>query len=111
MGQHELHQRPVSGSAQLDSSRCRQGGARIDADLFCLRRLASILLCYGRADRAKDQRSYWAVYSSGFCRVDCVGGKNFSILEVNPVARIDASDYGVDVPCAIIKYAKELCIE
>ena len=51
------------------------------------------------------------VYSSGFCRVDCVGGKNFSILEVNPVARIDASDYGIDVPCAIIKYAKELCIE
>lgn len=30
---------------------------------------------------------------------------------VNPVARIDASDYGIDVPCAIIKYAKELCIE
>ena len=27
-----------------------------------------------------------------------MGGKNFSILEVNPVARIDASDYGVDVP-------------
>lgn len=40
-----------------------------------------------------------------------MGGKNFSILEVNPVARIDASDYGIDVPCAIMKYTKELCIE
>lgn len=49
-----------------------------------------------------------AVYSSGFCRVDCVGGKNFSILEVNPVARIDASDYGIDVPSGIIRYAQEL---
>ena len=76
MGQYELQQRSVGGSAQLDSSRRRQGGARIDADLFCL-----------------------------------IGGKNFSILEVNPVARIDASDYGIDVPCAIIKHAKELCIE
>ena len=76
MGQHELQQRSIGGSAQFDSSRCRQGSARIDADLFCL-----------------------------------MGGKNFSILEVNPVAMIDASDYGIDVPCAIIKYAKELCIE
>lgn len=40
-----------------------------------------------------------------------MGGKNFSILEVNLAARIDASDYGIDVPCAIIKYAKELCVE
>ena len=40
-----------------------------------------------------------------------MGGKNFSILEVNPVVRIDASDYGIDVPCASIKYAKELCFE
>ena len=40
-----------------------------------------------------------------------MGGENFSILEVNPVARIDASDYGIDVPCAIIKCTKELCIE
>ena len=76
MGQYELQQRSIGGSAQPNSPRCRQSSARIDADLFCL-----------------------------------MGGKNFSILEVNPVARIDASDYGVDVPCAIIKYAKELCIE
>ena len=40
-----------------------------------------------------------------------MGGKNFSILEVNPVVRIGTSDYGIDVPCTIIKYAKELCIE
>mgnify|MGYP001744038270 FL=1 len=40
-----------------------------------------------------------------------MSGKNFSIFEVNPVAMIDASDYGIDVPCAIIKYAKELCVE
>lgn len=40
-----------------------------------------------------------------------MGGKNFSILEVNLAARIDALDYGIDVPCAIIKYAKELCVE
>ena len=40
-----------------------------------------------------------------------MGSENFSILEVNPAARIDASDYGIDVPCAIIKYAKELCVE
>ena len=40
-----------------------------------------------------------------------MGDENFLILEVNPVARIDASDYGIDVPCAIIKYAKELCVE
>lgn len=40
-----------------------------------------------------------------------MGDKNFSILEVNPVARIDVSDYGIDVPCAIIKHAKELCVE
>lgn len=52
-----------------------------------------------------------AVYSSGFCRVDCVGGKNFSILEVNPVARIDALDYGIDVPSSLIKYARNLCYE
>ena len=40
-----------------------------------------------------------------------MGGENFSILEVNLAARIDASDYSIDVPCAIIKYAKELCVE
>ena len=40
-----------------------------------------------------------------------MGSENFSILEVNPAARIDASDYGIDVPCAIITYVKELCVE
>lgn len=40
-----------------------------------------------------------------------MGGENFSILEVNPAARIDASDYSIDVSCAIIKCTKELCIE
>lgn len=49
-----------------------------------------------------------AVGASGFCRVDCVDGEKFSILEVNPVPRMDALEYGIDVPAAIIKYAKEL---
>lgn len=48
------------------------------------------------------------VYSSGYCRVDSVGGKNFAIIEINPVARIDADTFGIDVPSALIKYAKEL---
>lgn len=48
------------------------------------------------------------VFCSGFCRVDAVGGKNFAIIEVNPVARIDAETCGIDVPSELIKYAKEL---
>jgi glutathione synthase/RimK-type ligase-like ATP-grasp enzyme len=48
------------------------------------------------------------VYCGGFCRVDAVGGNNFAIIEVNPVARIDAENYGIDVPSELIKYAKEL---
>lgn len=48
------------------------------------------------------------VHSGGFCRVDSVGGRNFAIIEINPVARIDADQYGIDLPSELIKYAVEL---
>lgn len=45
------------------------------------------------------------VGASGYCRVDSVGGENFSIIEINPLARMDADSYGIDVAEALIRYA------
>ena len=46
--------------------------------------------------------------TSGYCRIDTVGGDNFAIIEINPIARIDADVYGMDIPFEILKYAKQL---
>lgn len=46
--------------------------------------------------------------ASGYCRIDAVGGENFAIIEINPIARIDANSYGIDIPYEILKYAKRL---
>jgi glutathione synthase/RimK-type ligase-like ATP-grasp enzyme len=49
------------------------------------------------------------VKSTGYCRIDSVGEKeNFAIIEINPLARIDAEDYDLDIPSAILKFAKKL---
>lgn len=42
------------------------------------------------------------VKSGGYCRIDSVGGNNFAIIEVNPLARMDADAYGIDVALAIL---------
>jgi len=41
----------------------------------------------------------------GYCRIDASGGKNFEIYEVNPLARIDAEKYGIDVKSHLLWYA------
>lgn len=51
-----------------------------------------------------------AVGSSGYCRIDAAGGSNFCIYEVNPIARIDAEKYDLNIPEAILLYALELAI-
>ena len=49
------------------------------------------------------------VKTMGYCRIDAVGGcESFAIIEINPLARIDAEHYGLDVPKAILEYALEL---
>lgn len=49
-----------------------------------------------------------AVGASGYCRVDAINGENFAIIEVNPLARIDADSYGIDVSTEILKFAVRL---
>lgn len=49
-----------------------------------------------------------AVGASGYCRIDAAGGNNFCIYEVNPLARIDAEKYGLNIPEAILLHAVEL---
>lgn len=51
-----------------------------------------------------------AVGASGYCRIDAAGGENFCIYEVNPLARIDAEKYEIDVPEAILLHALELAV-
>jgi len=46
-----------------------------------------------------------SVKSDGYCRIDSVGGENFAIIEVNPLARIDADAYNIDVATAILQSA------
>ena len=48
------------------------------------------------------------VGASGYCRIDAVGGDNFAIIEVNPLARMDADVYGIDIAAEIIKLAKTM---
>lgn len=49
------------------------------------------------------------VKSTGYCRIDAVGEKeHFSIIEINPLARIDAESHGLDIPRAVLEYAIEL---
>ncbi len=52
-----------------------------------------------------------AVGASGYCRIDAAGGDNFCIYEVNPLARIDAEKYELDIPEAILLYALELATQ
>lgn len=71
----------------------------------------------GRIYRAtKEEESAFlaaanAVGSNGYCRIDAAGGKNFCIYEVNPLARIDAEKYGLDIPGAIINYMVKLAVD
>lgn len=51
-----------------------------------------------------------AVHCSGFCRIDAVGDKKLSILEINPLARIDAEKYGLHIAEEILWYAVKLAI-
>lgn len=51
-----------------------------------------------------------AVGASGYCRIDAAGGDNFCIYEVNPLARIDAEKYELDIPEAILLHAVELAV-
>ncbi len=41
----------------------------------------------------------------GYCRIDASGGENFEILEINPLARIDAEKYNIDVKAHLLKHA------
>ena len=50
------------------------------------------------------------VQCSGFCRIDAVGNKKLSILEINPLARIDAEKYGLHIAEEILWYAAKLAI-
>ena len=53
-----------------------------------------------------------AVGSSGFCRIDAVRRpKGLAIFEVNPLARIDAEAFGVDVAGKILRYAQKIGME
>lgn len=49
-----------------------------------------------------------AVGSSGFCRIDASGGKNFVIYEINPLARIDAEKYGLRIAEELMWHAIKL---
>lgn len=49
-----------------------------------------------------------AVGADGFCRVDASGGKSRAIFEVNPLARIDAEKYGLNIPEEILWYCIKL---
>ena len=48
------------------------------------------------------------VGAEGFCRVDASGGKNKAIFEINPLARIDAEKYGLNIPEEILWYCIKL---
>ncbi|MCC7290400.1 hypothetical protein IT417_04100 [bacterium] len=49
-----------------------------------------------------------AVGAEGFCRVDASGGKKRAVFEVNPLARIDAEKYGLNIPEEILWYCIKL---
>jgi hypothetical protein len=49
-----------------------------------------------------------AVGASGYCRIDAAGGDNFCIYEVNPLARIDAEKYSLNIPEAILLHMLQL---
>lgn len=49
-----------------------------------------------------------AVGAEGFCRVDISGGERQKIIEVNPIARIDAEKYGLNIPEEILWYCIRL---
>ncbi len=49
-----------------------------------------------------------SVGAEGFCRVDASGGKNKAIFEINPLARIDAEKYGLNIPEEIVWYCIKL---
>ena len=42
------------------------------------------------------------VGAEGYCRIDAVGGDNFAIIEINPLARMDADAYGIDIASEIL---------
>lgn len=49
------------------------------------------------------------VRATGYCRIDAVGGdERFSIIEINPLARIDADHYGLNIPKAVLEHAIRL---
>ena len=52
-----------------------------------------------------------AVHCSGFCRIDAVGIKQLSIFEINPLARIDAEKYGLNIPEEILWHAVKLALK
>lgn len=52
-----------------------------------------------------------AVGATGFCRIDASGGNKFEIYEVNPLARIDAEKYGLNIKEYLLWYAVELALQ
>lgn len=49
-----------------------------------------------------------AVGAEGFCRTDASENKNQAIFEINPLARIDAEKYGLNIPEEILWYSIKL---
>lgn len=49
-----------------------------------------------------------AVSAEGFCRVDASSSKNSAIFEINPLARIDAEKYGLNIAAEILWYCVKL---
>lgn len=52
-----------------------------------------------------------AVGATGYCRIDASGGSKFEIYEVNPLARIDAEKYGLNVKEYLLWYAIEMALQ
>lgn len=52
-----------------------------------------------------------AVGAEGFCRVDASGGKHKAVFEINPLARIDAEKYGLNIPEEILWHCIRLATQ
>lgn len=52
-----------------------------------------------------------AVGATGYCRIDASGGNKFEIYEVNPLARIDAEKYGLNVKEYLLWHAIEMALQ
>lgn len=51
------------------------------------------------------------VGATGYCRIDASGGNKFEIYEVNPLARLDAEKYGLNVKEYLLWHAIEMALQ